>query len=342
MDQQAKKQFLINFLYVLAIGAITVIISRFLLFRMFVFLLSLVVAVLSQKPARFLNKKTGIKKSICAVILSAGIYIGVGAGLIFLIYRLIISSAGLIDYLPELFSKVGEIIQRVEGWFSGYLPNEYSISLSGVLENFAKSLTEFLTNIIKKAVTAAPSFLLSSVVALVAACYISKDFDGLSKFAKSLCSEAFYNRFVRIKAIFTKSVLKIVKGYIILMLITFAELWLGLSVLRIKNAYLWAFLIAIIDFLPVLGTGAVMVPWSVYCALTGNTGLAVGLAILYVIIIIVRNFCEPKIVSQQMGINPLFILFAMYLGLKLFGGVGLIILPIILIVTVKYYKEEME
>ncbi len=124
------------------------------------------------------------------------------------------------------------------------------------------------------------------------------------------------------------------------MLITFFELWIGLSVLKIKNAYLWALVIALIDFLPVLGTGAVMIPWAIYCALSGNTALAAGLAVLYLVITVVRNFVEPKIVSQQIGINPLFTLFSMYLGLKLFGGAGLVIFPIILIVTIKYYKEE--
>ncbi len=341
MDQQAKKKFLINFLYIAVIGALTVVLSRFLLLRMFPFLLSLIVAALSQKPAVFLSKRTGIKKSYCAVLLSAGIYIGVGAGLVFLIYRLIIYSVGLIDFLPNFFSNLKNTIQSIEEWLSGYFPQEYKLSLSGVLENFSKSLINFLTDTVKKAVTSIPSFLLSGVVALVSACYISRDFDGLSKFVKSLCSEVFYTRFMRIKTILSKSVLKIVKGYFLLMLITFAELWLGFSILRIKNSYLWALLIALIDFLPVLGTGAVMVPWAVYCALMGKTGLAIGLAILYIIIIIVRNFCEPKIVSGQIGINPLFILISMYLGLKLFGGVGLIILPIILIVTVKYYKEEM-
>ena len=85
-----------------------------------------------------------------------------------------------------------------------------------------------------------------------------------------------------------------------------------------------------------------MLPWAIYCAFSGHTALAVGIAVLYIIIVIARNFLEPKIVSQQMGINPLFILFSMYLGLKLFGGAGLVIFPVILMVTVQYYKQEMQ
>lgn len=335
-----KKRFLINFLYVAIIGAITIIICRFLLFRMFPFLLSLIVAALSQRPSVFLSAKTGLKKPICAMLLAAGIYLGLFCAILFLAYRLIISSVGLIEYLPEIFSTVGEWANGLANMVSDYLPEKYNFSLDAVLENILKNLTSTLTNLIKKAVTATPSLLLSSVVALVASCYIAKDFDGLARFLKSIISEKIYERFLRIKAIFTTSIFKILKGYVILLIITFLELWLGFIILKIKNAYIWAFLIALIDFLPVLGTGIIMIPWAVYCAISGNTSLSVGLAVLYIIVVIIRNFIEPKIVSQQIGINPLFTLFTMYLGLKLFGGAGLIILPLIFIVTIKYYKED--
>lgn len=341
MEQQAKKRFLISFLYIAVIGMITVFVSRFLLFRMFPFLLSLIVAALSQKPSRFLSEKTGIKKPILAMVLAAGIYIGVVSFLVFLVYRLIISSVGLIDYLPKIFAVISDWAGKIELWLSEYMTVDYNLSLSGILENVLRNLTSYLTDLIKNVVTSAPSLLLSSVVALVASCYIAKDFDGLAKFVKGLCSDVIFSRFLRIKAIFTTSIFKIIKGYFILMIITFFELWIGLTVLRVNNAYIWSFVIALIDFLPVLGTGIVMIPWAVYSAFSGNTALAVGLAVLYIAIVIIRNFLEPKIVSQQIGINPLFTLFSMYLGLKLFGGAGLVIFPLILIVTIKYYKEDM-
>ena len=125
------------------------------------------------------------------------------------------------------------------------------------------------------------------------------------------------------------------------MFLTLIEVFLGLTVLKVKNAFIIAVVIALVDFLPVLGTGIIMVPWALFCAFSGNPVLAVGLAVLYIIILILRNFLEPKIVSQQTGINPLFTLISMFAGLKLFGGVGLVLFPLILIVTIKYYKEEM-
>ena len=340
MEIQAKKRFLINFVYLLVIGLTVIIISRFLLFRMFPFILSIIVAALSQKPAAFLSQKTGVKKSFCAVVLSAVIYLGLCAGIIFLIYRLIVSSSGLIDFLPQILTTFSSIINKVEELITEYIPSDIDFSLSGLIQNVLESLAKFLTEIIKKILTAMPSIFVSGIVALVAACYISKDYDGLSRFVKSLCGDKIYNRFLRIKAIFTNGVFKMLKGYFILMVITFFELWIGFLILKINNAYFWAFLIALIDLLPILGTGIILVPWAIYCAVAGNISVSVGLAVLYIIMVLVRNFCEPKIVSRQIGINPLFILFSMYLGLKLFGGAGIILLPIILMVTVQYYKQE--
>ncbi len=340
MELQAKKSFLIEVLYLFIIVGLIVIVSKFLIYNMFPFILSLLVAALSQKPAGYLSRKTGIKKSIFAVIISAFIYIGVGATLIFLIYRLILSSAGLIDYLPQVFSQISIITQKIENWFSVAIPSEIDMSFNLVLEDIFKSVASFLAQIIKNTISAAPSFLVSSIVALVAACYISKDYDGLSKFAKAITPKSVYNRFLRVKTIFKKSVLKMFYGYIILMFLTFLQLWLGFWVLGIKQALILAIIIAVIDILPVLGTGTVLIPWAIYLAFTNNVKLSLGIAFLYIIIVLIRNFAEPKIVSQQMGINPLFTLFSMYLGLKLFGGVGVILLPIIFIVTVKYYKEE--
>ena len=340
MEIQAKKRFLINFVYLLVIGLTVIIISRFLLFRMFPFILSIIVAALSQKPAAFLSKKTGVKKSFCAVVLSAVIYLGLCAGIIFLIYRLIVSSSGLIDFLPQILTTFSSIINKAEELITEYIPSDIDFSLSGLIQNVLESLTKFLTEIIKKILTAMPSIFVSGIVALVAACYISKDYDGLSRFVKSLCGDKIYNRFLRIKTIFTNGVFKMLKGYFILMVITFFELWIGFLILKINNAYFWAFLIALIDLLPILGTGIILVPWAIYCAVAGNISVSVGLAVLYIIMVLVRNFCEPKIVSRQIGINPLFILFSMYLGLKLFGGAGIILLPIILMVTVQYYKQE--
>ena len=93
-----------------------------------------------------------------------------------------------------------------------------------------------------------------------------------------------------------------------------------------------ALAIGFVDALPILGSGTVMVPWAIISAINGDIKLAVGLIILYAIILITRQLLEPKIVSKHIGIHPIFTLIAMYTGFKFIGVLGMLLGPIILII----------
>ena len=117
---------------------------------------------------------------------------------------------------------------------------------------------------------------------------------------------------------------------------------MGFLILGIKRAFLLSVIIAVVDLLPVLGTGTILVPWAILSILSNNLQLGIAIAVLYIIIVLVRNFLEPKIIGMQVGVNSLFTLMAMFLGLKVLGFWGLILFPVILIVTIQYYKSEMK
>ena len=112
------------------------------------------------------------------------------------------------------------------------------------------------------------------------------------------------------------------------MLITFAELWTGLLILRVPSAPVIAALIAIFDILPVVGSGTILIPWSVISIFAAETGQGIGLLIVWAVISIVRYIIEPKIVGNQVGMHPLLTLFAMLLGNFIFGGIGILLLPV--------------
>jgi len=97
--------------------------------------------------------------------------------------------------------------------------------------------------------------------------------------------------------------------------------------------------IAIIDFFPVLGTGGVIIPWVIIELIQGNFPIALGLIALYITITIVRNLLEPKLIGSQIGLHPLVMLISMYVGVKIFGFVGLVALPIT-IVVIKYLYDN--
>ena len=118
------------------------------------------------------------------------------------------------------------------------------------------------------------------------------------------------------------------KSYLLVMLITFGELTLGLLIIGVRRAILLAALIAIFDIFPVVGAGAILLPWSVISLIQGKTLQALGLMILYVVILVVRQFLEPKVVGKQVGLPPLVTLACMFVGTSLFGVWGLFGLPI--------------
>ena len=119
-----------------------------------------------------------------------------------------------------------------------------------------------------------------------------------------------------------------IKAFSLIYLITFAELWFGFTVMRQKNGFILALLIAAVDMLPVFGVGVVLLPWGLAALTLGNTRKFMYLVILYILITVVRQFAEPKIIGKSIGLNPLVTLFSVFSGYKLFGVLGMIITPI--------------
>ena len=135
------------------------------------------------------------------------------------------------------------------------------------------------------------------------------------------------------------------KAYGLIIAITFTELCLGLFLMKLIGIYdgnyifIFALITALIDIIPILGTGTVLVPWAVYTLINGNIPLAVGIIIMYVCITVIRQVIEPKLVANQLGIPPFATIIAMYVGSQIFGVLGIFLLPITL-VMVKLLNEE--
>ena len=349
MKQESRKNFLINTFYFLTVAAGVFILCRFLLKYLTPFIIGGLIAWLVQKPAVIISKKTGLKRSAAATVLALAAFL-LAAGLcVFLGFKLVEGAGGLISEISGYAGKLSvyfeDIKDKLDLFFED-LPKELTVLADNfyekVTETLLTGLTSLLSGLAAYLAKRAPAFLVSCIVSAVASCYIAADFPGLVRFIRSLFGRRFYENTLKVKNIFVNSVFKFMKGYAVLMLMTFLELLAGLYILRIKYAPLLALLISIIDILPVLGTGTVLVPWAAAELLARNTAAGIGLLVLYAVITVIRNFAEPKIIGKEMGINPLFTLLAMFIGLKFFGFAGILLLPITLIVVIKYYKDEME
>ena len=141
------------------------------------------------------------------------------------------------------------------------------------------------------------------------------------------------------------SLSKMGKAYLSIIIITFIELSIGFYVLRLLGIFYSNYIaiislaIAIIDIIPVLGTGTVLLPWIVYSLITGNFAMAIGLGIMYASITVIRQIIEPKFVAGQLGLPPFLTISAMYVGLKIFGVLGMFIAPMI-IIMLKLLNDE--
>ncbi len=122
--------------------------------------------------------------------------------------------------------------------------------------------------------------------------------------------------------------------------ITFAILCLGLLLLRISYAPVWAIIIAFVDALPVLGSGTVLLPWALICFLQGSSTQAVGLLAIYILATTARSVLEPKLLGKQLGLDPLLTLVAMYAGFRIWGVMGMVFAPMLAVVSSELVKSQ--
>lgn len=349
MERQERNEFLINVLYYAFWAVAVFFVCRFILMYLLPFVIGALAAFAMQKPAVFLSDRVHIKRSLCAAVLTVLLFAVLSALLVLGGIKGATALGGLAadltGYFGKLAKSLGELKTKFETVLSS-IPYGLAETADSLYGNALNRLTALLTGAVSSAagsaVKAAPEFLLGIIIAAVSGCYIAADFEGLKGFVSGVLGKRIYGNLLKIKDIAVNNVFKLIKGYAILMLITFLELTAGLMLLKIKYALLLALLISFIDILPVLGTGTVVIPWGIAEIVTGNGGRGIGLLVMYAVITVVRNFAEPKIIGDKIGINPLFTLLAMFIGLKTAGLAGVLLFPTALIVTVKYYKNEMK
>lgn len=196
-----------------------------------------------------------------------------------------------------------------------------------VISGFVTHLSTKIPLWLGKLIAAFPSFILFVIVTLISSFYFCLDLGGVHRGIKSVLPLWASKKLASLRRRATGTAVKYLRAYVLLLFMTFVELLVGFSILKVDYAFLLAALIAVIDFLPIFGVGSVLVPWAIVLLLSGNYYLGVGLLIVYGCTAVVRQVAEPKIVGGSLGIHPLLTLVSMYAGFKLFGFFGMILGP---------------
>ena len=348
MTIERKQRFLVNTAFVAVIAVLFYFAMKYLTMLFLPFVIGFICALVLQKPIAFLSEKTRIPRALWSFIL-VGAILSVLVGLLVLAgYGLYAQASDLIENLtqgtPAIESSLADLSSQFEG-FLNKLPQGLADSLRSSSSSFVGTGVEFLSGLIADFAAGAfmslPALILTTVISIVACCFITADYYKITNFILCQFTEDNQRLILKTKRVFVENILKMLRGYGIIICITFLELFVGLLILGIPYTATIALLIAVVDILPVLGTGAVLIPWALVDFCVGKPGTGVGLLLLYVFIIVVRNIIEPKIIGKQVGLPAIVTLIAIYIGLNLFGLYGVFVLPVIIIVLAKLQEADM-
>lgn len=311
---------------ILSLGAVYIF-FRYLFFIILPFALGFFLALFLRPGQRLICKRTKIPCKIVSVILVSVC----GAFVFFLLYMLF---SRFYKEGRELASKLSFEMFNTDilDTFRGIPVISAVISAAeGAGVDLIKSFGGFFEEKMPKIISGFAEFLPSAIFFFAAfifsAVYFLSDYEKIRDLCRKKLSGTAFSKLGLVKRKTVESLCGFLKGYFIIMLITFAELFLGFIILGINYAFLLASVTAVIDILPILGVGIVLLPWAIYEFSVGNAVRAVGLCVLFVVISGVRQFSEPAILGKKVGLHPLFSMFSMYLGYKLFGFIGMLFFP---------------
>ncbi len=320
------------------IVVVSVVAGVLLTFKLAFFLLPFLIAFalssLMEPVIRFLTKKIHFRRGTAAPIVLLLILGSAITLLVLAILKLIKEFKDLLiiapDLLSNLYAKTMILLEQGSEYIK-WMPVELTDNLRSAFMNLTATVTGFSATVVKGAfLTAAslPEILIFTLITILATFFLSKDRDRISAVFVRHLPESWLHRILAIRKDLFNALFGYLRAALIMMSITFTEVFIGLTIIGIDYTLLLAFLIALIDALPVLGTGSVLIPWSIYSFLTGDIRMGISTLVLYFVVLIVRQVIEPKVVGHQIGVYPLMTLLAMYTGLRLIGFAGLILGPI--------------
>ncbi|MCI8270043.1 MAG: sporulation integral membrane protein YtvI [Lachnospiraceae bacterium] len=312
------------------------------------FVVGWLIAMLANPLVRFLERRVKLVRkhgSVLIVVAALALVIGLGY---FLVSRLLIQAFGLVKDLPEMYAAVStvleEFFQRFDELYR-FLPShvtqvwhdftgnvEQMIGL--LLQKVASPTVEVAGNVAMKI----PNAMVNVVVTILSSYFFLAERERILEFWKKYLPEGGGRYYQKLQ----RDLRQLISGYFLaqfkIMFMVALILLAGFVVLGIRYGLLLALLIAILDFLPLFGTGTVLLPWAAVKLLSGEYMLAAGLALLYVVSQVARQMAQPKLVGDSMGLPPLWTLFFLYLGFKLRGISGMILAVPLGILGMRLYE----
>jgi len=274
------------------------------------------------------------------------------ASLVLAASALVVQANKFLNNFPKWITQ-SDYVSIVVNWVSqfstekgGFLTADQLISITAYINNIRTSITNalpgFVSNVLGGIISAVgdlPMILFYIIVIIMSGFYFLTDSRMVFKFlSRNIKSYSFRHKSILLVDRLSTTLFRVLGGYMLLLLVTFIESLVIFWIADINYAVVFALITAILDFMPVLGVSATMVPLMVYLALTGDFGGAVVLLIGMGVITVIRRFLEPPVLGSAMHMHPLATLFAMIFGVALWGPIGFLMGPVVMLVLVEAFK----
>ncbi len=314
------------------------------------FVLALLLAWLLNPVVRWLHHRLKISRRLISLLVILLVF-GVAGGALFWffygvgteVYSLVADWSTVGAGLEQGLNAVGEHLAR----FFALLPKELTGWLDDLYERLKLWLQEAVPQLLASLGKGAgnfamklPSGVVAAVVFLMASYFITADYPHLRFWATERMSAGVRSFLSQVRKIAVGALGGYIKAELILSVGVFFILLIGFSVIGQGYALLLALLLAVMDFIPIIGSGTVMVPWAVVDLVMGNYRGALGLMVIWGVVCLFRRVAEPKVVGDQTGLSPILSLVSIYVGMRLGGVLGMILGPAVTLIILNILKMD--
>ncbi|MCL2531795.1 MAG: AI-2E family transporter [Oscillospiraceae bacterium] len=365
---QRRLERIIDTAYYLLILVAFYLFMRYAFWLVFPFMFAFFLATCMQRPMNFANRKFKMKKKFTAVMLVLLFYLVIVSIIAALGMRLWASATNFASFLteqvqnlPELVIGLAERVSELTRWLPAGMQEslntwlQYNVTdpfaygeggaVMGLVSNIDFAWFRAPVSGVLSFAGRIPAVAVAVVITVITSFFMTIGYDDIVRFIKRQLPQKRQDALSAAKRILFSSLGKLLKAYTIIMVSTAAQVAIGLTIMRLlgiySGNYLWTIVavVAVLDFLPAVGAGFVLTPWALYSLIMGQFWLALGLILIYVTITIVHQIVEPKVMAANLGLPPVVTIAAMYMGLQLFGIIGILLAPI-LMTLLKVLNDE--
>ena len=347
---QKRASFLIDVAFLAVVVAIVYCCLKYVVSWVLPFLVAFAIVTVVHPMVQRIKSFLNIKRSVASILVIVFIYCVVGVLIFLLVMQIALLIRDALSLLPAYYtSTIAPTIQSLYTNLSQFisdLPPQWQETVANIQTEMMRSLQSLVVGISQGGVTlirslsgSIPAFVIGLVFTIMLSFFISIHYEKVLQFFRTQLPPRARQLIRDTRSVFGQTIFKYLRAALTLMLITFTEISIVLLFLRQPNAIAIAAGIAVFDALPFFGTGAIVLPWAFIELVRGEVPFALGLVVLYLIVFFVRQAIEPKIVGDNLGLNPVVSLCSIYLGFKLIGVLGMIIMPITTQILLALHKR---